>query len=44
MRDKEIENIIEKRLENNNNVWIVGDIHGYYDSFVKLVSKLNLND
>ncbi len=44
MRNKDKENRIENRLENNNNVWIVGDIHGYYDSFVKLVSKLKLND
>ena len=44
MRNMEIEQKVGNRLENNNNVWVVGDIHGYYDSFVKLVSKLNLND
>ena len=44
MRNKEIEQIIENRLEDNNNVWVVGDIHGYYDSFVKLLPKLSLND
>ena len=44
LRDKEIENRITNTLENNDNVWVVGDIHGYYDSFVKLISKLNLND
>ena len=44
MRDKEIENRVQKTLENNKNVWIVGDIHGYYDSFVNLVSKLNLDE
>ena len=40
----EIEQKIGNRLENNNNVWVVGDIHGYYDTFVKLVSRLNLNE
>ena len=44
LRDKEIENRITNTLENKHNVWVVGDIHGYYDSFVKLISKLNLND
>lgn len=44
MRDRQLEYRIEKTLENNHNVWVVGDIHGYYGSFVKLVSKLNLND
>ena len=44
LRDKEIENRITNTLENNDNVWVVGDIHGYYHSFVKLISKLNLND
>ncbi len=44
MRENELENRIEKTLEKNHNVWVVGDIHGYYDSFAKLVSKLNLND
>ena len=44
LRDRELENRIEKKLENNHNVWVVGDIHGYFDSFVKLISKLNLND
>ncbi len=44
LRDKEIENRITNTLENNDNVWVVGDIHGYFDSFVKLISKLNLND
>ena len=44
MRDKGIENRIEKTFQKNNNVWVVGDIHGYYDTFVKLVSRLNLND
>jgi|TARA_B100001758_G_scaffold222411_1_gene212389 serine/threonine protein phosphatase 1 len=44
LRDKGIENRIEKTFQKNNNVWVVGDIHGYYDTFVKLVSRLNLND
>ena len=44
LRDKGIENRIEKTFQKNNNVWVVGDIHGYYDTFVKLVSRLNLNE
>jgi len=44
MRDRELEGELQKLLDNGGSLWVIGDIHGYYDSFVKLVSKLNLDD
>ena len=44
MRDKELEAELQNLLDRGGSLWVVGDIHGYYDSFVKLVSKLNLDD
>ena len=44
MRDKELEADLQNLLDRGGSLWVVGDIHGYYDSFVKLVSKLNLDD
>ena len=44
MRDKRLEAELQNLLDRRGSLWVVGDIHGYYDSFVKLVSKLNLDD
>ena len=44
MRDKKLEAELQNRLDCGGSLWVVGDIHGYHDSFVKLVSKLNLDD
>ena len=44
MRDKELEADLQNLLDRGGSLWVVGDIHGYYDSFVKLVSKLDLDD
>ena len=44
MRDKELEAELQNLLDRGGSLWVVGDIHGYYDSFVKLVSRLNLDD
>ena len=35
---------IAKSVDNGGRLWVIGDIHGYYDSFFGLVSKLNLDD
>ena len=44
MRDKELEAELQNLLDSGGSLWVVGDIHGYYDSFLGLVSKLNLDD
>ena len=43
MRDKGLESELQNLLDRGSSLWVVGDIHGYYDSFVNLVSKLNLD-
>ena len=44
MRDRELEGELQNLLDNGGRLWVIGDIHGYYDSFLRLVSKLNLDD
>ena len=44
MRDKELEAELQNRLDLGVSLWVVGDIHGYHDSFVNLLSKLNLDE
>ena len=44
MRDKGLESELQNLLDRGGSIWVVGDIHGYYDSFLGLVSKLNLDD
>ena len=43
MRDKGLESELQNLLDRGSSLWVVGDIHGYYDSFLNLVSKLNLD-
>jgi len=42
MRDDEVEAEIQERLESGCNVWVVGDVHGYFDTFHTLVQNLKL--
>ena len=42
-RNKEIENELQSVLNEGGNVWVIGDIHGYADTFVALLGNLNLN-
>ena len=42
-RNKEIENELQSVLNDGGNVWVIGDIHGYADTFVALLGNLNLN-
>ncbi len=44
MRDYDLEAELQNLIDQGGRLWVVGDIHGYYDSFVKLVSKLNLDE
>ena len=43
MRDIELEMKIQKSLNDGNNVWVIGDVHGFNQTLRSLVSKLALS-
>ena len=44
MRDYELENKLQKAIEEGSNVWVVGDVHGYFKTLELLVQKLHLKE
>ena len=44
MRDFELEKILQSTIDNGNSVWVIGDIHGYYETFDALIKKLSITD
>ena len=42
MRDIELEKKIQKSLNEGNNVWVVGDVHGFNQTLRSLVAKLDI--
>ena len=42
MRDIELEMKIQKSLNEGNNVWVVGDVHGFNQTLRSLVAKLDI--
>lgn len=43
MRDKEIEERLQNSLDNGNNVWVIGDVHGHFATFKALIESLRLS-
>lgn len=43
MRNRRLEETIQASLDAGNNVWVVGDVHGFYQSMSELCAKLHLN-
>ena len=43
MRDRKFEKFVQNILDSGKKVWIVGDIHGYKETFKLLINNLNLN-
>ena len=44
MRDFELEKNLQSTIDNGNSVWVIGDIHGYYETFDALIKKLSITD
>jgi len=44
MRDFELEKILQSTIDNGNSVWVIGDIHGYNETFDALIEKLNIEE
>ena len=42
MRYIELEMQLQKALNEGRNVWVVGDVHGFCETFTKLIEKLNI--
>lgn len=43
MRDKNLEKSVQKALDNGHNVWVIGDVHGFYRTFTRLLKRFELN-
>ena len=44
MRDFELEKNLQSTINNDNSVWVIGDIHGYNETFDALIKKLCLSE
>lgn len=44
MRNFELEKILQSTINNDNSVWVIGDIHGYNETFDALIKKLCLSE
>ena len=42
MRDNDLEEKLQNAMNNGDNIWIIGDVHGYFNTFQVLVEKLQL--
>ena len=42
MRDYGLEEELQNALENGSNVWVLGDVHGYYNTLESLLQSLEL--
>ena len=44
MRDRELEGALQQALDAGHNVWVVGDVHGFYQTMVELCARLDLSE
>ena len=42
MRNKKLEQDVQNAINNRSNVWVIGDVHGFYRTYASLLEKLNL--
>ena len=44
MRDFELERKLQASMDDGVNIWVIGDVHGYFSTLQSLVEKLELNE
>jgi len=44
MRDNDLEEKLQNAMDNGVNIWVIGDVHGYFNTFQILVEKLQLKE
>ena len=42
MRDYDLEEELQNRIDNGSNIWVIGDVHGHFNTLKLLVKKLEL--
>ncbi len=43
-RDLLLERKLQRTIDSGNSVWVIGDIHGHYSTFLKLLEKIDLQE
>ena len=43
-RDFDLEFQLQDALDTGRSVWVIGDVHGYFDTASDLIEKINLKD
>ena len=41
-RSEQMEHLLDHALDNNHSVWVIGDVHGHFDSMLSLIEDMNL--
>ena len=44
MRDNDLEEKLQNAMNNGHNIWVIGDVHGYFNTFQVLIEKLQLKE
>ena len=44
MRDFELETNLQSTIDNGHSIWVIGDIHGYNETFDALIKKLKIKE
>ena len=44
MRDEEVEMKLQTALSRGSNVWVVGDVHGYFSTLKALIERISLGE
>ena len=43
-RSEQLERLLDSALEDNHCVWVIGDVHGHFDSMLNLIENMNLGN
>ena len=44
VRDYELEKKLQTAVDNGTNIWVIGDVHGHFQTLQSLVEKVQLNE
>ena len=44
LRDFQLEKTLQTAMDSGANIWVIGDVHGYFNTLESLIEQLNLNE